>query len=87
MYKNSDENTLTLGGDEIPYQFCRLPQSELKYYPENPRIYGGFNKESYIQGVTVVGYEVEGCSQCWLHFNSFLWTKGKGIVAGKPGSC
>lgn len=39
MYKNSDENTLTLGGDEIPYQFCRLPQSELKYYPENPRIY------------------------------------------------
>lgn len=39
MYEKSDESTLTLGGDEVPYQFCRLPQSELEYYPENPRIY------------------------------------------------
>lgn len=32
-------STLTIGGEEIPYVFCYLPQIDLRFYPENPRIH------------------------------------------------
>jgi predicted nucleic acid-binding protein len=32
-------NSLTLAGKEIPVTHCLLPHRELKFYPENPRIY------------------------------------------------
>lgn len=33
------KNSLTLGGKEIPVTHCFLPHRELRFYPENPRIY------------------------------------------------
>lgn len=33
------ENSLTLGGNEIPVTHCLLRHTELKFYPDNPRIY------------------------------------------------
>ena len=33
------KSSLTLGGKEIPVTLCLIAQSELKFYPENPRIY------------------------------------------------
>ena len=39
MEKNTEINTLTLAGEEVPYMFCYLSQAELQFYPENPRIY------------------------------------------------
>lgn len=35
----SAQNTITLGGIEVPYVFCTLPQMQLQFYPDNPRIY------------------------------------------------
>lgn len=35
----STGNSITLGGEEIPYTFCYLDQVQLQFYPENPRIY------------------------------------------------
>lgn len=34
-----EKNTITLLGQEIPVRSCKLPQADLKFYPENPRIY------------------------------------------------
>jgi len=39
MDKKNIQNTITLSGEEVPYVFCYLPQIDLKFYPENPRIY------------------------------------------------
>ena len=39
MDKQTVQNTITLGGQEIPYTFTYLPQMQLQFYPENPRIY------------------------------------------------
>jgi hypothetical protein len=39
MDNTNSQNTITLGGEEVPYVFCYLPQMDLKFYPENPRIY------------------------------------------------
>jgi len=39
MYKTGPQNSITLSGEEVPYTFCYLPQMELRFYPENPRIY------------------------------------------------
>lgn len=36
---NVTTETLTLGGKEVPFVACMLPCQELKFYPENPRIY------------------------------------------------
>jgi hypothetical protein len=33
------EDSLTLGGKEVPVRLGLLPTSELRFYPENPRIY------------------------------------------------
>ena len=33
------QNSITLGGEEVPYVYCYLSQMDLKFYPENPRIY------------------------------------------------
>ena len=33
------DDTLTLCGKEIPVKLGKLPQAELKFYPENPRLY------------------------------------------------
>lgn len=33
------EESITLRGEEVPLKLMLLPQNELKYYPENPRIY------------------------------------------------
>jgi hypothetical protein len=33
------EDSLTLGGKEVPVKLGLLPTSELRFYPENPRIY------------------------------------------------
>lgn len=32
-------DTITLGGEEVPLGLAYVPQVELRYYPENPRIY------------------------------------------------
>jgi len=37
--ENTTENSITLGGEEVPYTECYLPHIQLNYYPENPRIY------------------------------------------------
>lgn len=39
MDKKAHQNSITLSGEEVPYVFCYLPQMDLKFYPENPRIY------------------------------------------------
>jgi len=33
------EDFMTISGEKIKVQDCWLPQHDLKYYPENPRIY------------------------------------------------
>ena len=33
------DHSITLGGKEVPYVPCQLPHMELRFYPENPRIY------------------------------------------------
>lgn len=39
MDQKTIENSITLCGKEVPYVFCYLSQMELRFYPENPRIY------------------------------------------------
>lgn len=39
MDQETIENSITLCGSEVPYVFRYLPQMELRFYPENPRIY------------------------------------------------
>ncbi len=39
MDQDNVTNSITLSGEEVPYVFCLLPQMDLKFYPENPRIY------------------------------------------------
>ncbi len=39
MTEQSEQNSITLCGEEVPYRFCMMPQVELQFYPENPRIY------------------------------------------------
>ena len=36
---NRGEDSITIGGEEIPVINCTLPQAELSFYTENPRIY------------------------------------------------
>jgi len=39
MGQKTIKNSITLCGEEVPYVFCYLPHMELRFYPENPRIY------------------------------------------------
>lgn len=39
MDKQTVQNSITLREQEIPYAFVYLPQMQLQFYPENPRIY------------------------------------------------
>ena len=39
MDQKTIKNSITLCGGEVPYVFCYLSQMELRFYPENPRIY------------------------------------------------
>lgn len=39
MDQKTIKNSITLCGEEVPYVFCYLSQMELRFYPENPRIY------------------------------------------------
>jgi len=44
--KFAEKHTVTLLGQEVPVRTCRMPQADLKFYPENPRIY------SFVHGST-----------------------------------
>lgn len=39
MLVKDKPNTITLSGEEVPFKACYLPQLQLRFYPENPRIY------------------------------------------------
>jgi len=50
----NDQNSITLGGDEIKYIPCKLDQINLQFYPENPRIYSVvFTGEEYPSQVEI----------------------------------
>lgn len=53
--KNEEQATITIGGEEIPFEVRLLPQLELKYFPENPRIYS----DVYIGDVEPTQQEIQ----------------------------
>lgn len=56
MSNNDDKlkNSITIGKQKIFYEVCELPQSELKFYPENPRVYSALNSDGTIPSQEVI---------------------------------